>query len=126
MNLHQGYGIANFDNPQYPLSEVLQFKILKIETYGAFKDKLATNFDIPTKQIRFWALENNMIRLITDNYLSLPMSTICTRMGLGQNELKLYLEIAHKPINDETWFPVGYTHVIIFIKYFDANTQYLE
>ncbi|RIB00746.1 hypothetical protein C2G38_2233121 [Gigaspora rosea] len=75
---------------------------------------------------RFWALENYMIRPITDNYLSLPMNRICSIMGFGQNELKLYLEIAHKPINDETWFPVGYTHVIIFIKYFDANTQYLE
>ncbi|KAF0557253.1 putative ubiquitin-specific processing protease 21 [Gigaspora margarita] len=126
LNLHQGYGIANFNNPQYPLSEVLQFKVLKTETYSAFKGKLATNFKIPTEQIRFWALANNNIRLIADNYLSLSMSRICTGMGLEQNEMKLYLEISHKPINDETWFPVGNTHVMIFIKYFDANTQYLE
>ncbi|CAG8589347.1 42346_t:CDS:10 [Gigaspora margarita] len=100
--LYLCYGIANFNNPQYPLSEVLQFKVLKTETYSAFKDKLATNFKIPTEQIRFWALfTNNSIRLIADNYLSLSMSRICTGMGLEQNEMKLYLEISHKPINDE-------------------------
>ncbi|RIB08237.1 hypothetical protein C2G38_2111611 [Gigaspora rosea] len=126
LNQHQGYGIANFDNPRYPLSEVPQFKVLKIETCNAFKDKLATNFEIPTEQIRFWALTKHSIRLITGIYLNLSMDEIYTRMGWEQNELKLYLEIAHKPINDETWFPMVDTHVMIFIKYFDPNAQYLE
>ncbi|CAG8776855.1 15422_t:CDS:10, partial [Racocetra persica] len=124
-NLHQDYGVANFNDP---LSKVSQFEVLKIETYRNFKARHAAKLEIPTEQIRFWVFTQIYITPITDYYANFSMGRVYQRMGLRQNEMNLYLEIAHKPINGQTWFPptVRNPYVMIFVKYFDPNTKYLE
>ncbi|CAG8762405.1 4797_t:CDS:2, partial [Dentiscutata heterogama] len=73
---HKGLDLVNFNTPQYPLSEIPQFKILKEDTFGTFKMIVASKFKIPVDQIRFWVSatrQNKTIRpheLITDNYLT--------------------------------------------------------
>ncbi|CAG8667385.1 8986_t:CDS:10, partial [Cetraspora pellucida] len=61
---HQGFDLANFDDRQYPLSEVPQYKVLKSETYGNFKAQVAHKFMIPVEQMRFWVLVNRQNKTV--------------------------------------------------------------
>ncbi|RIB10405.1 ICP0-binding domain of ubiquitin-specific protease 7-domain-containing protein [Gigaspora rosea] len=130
---YQGFDIVNFDNRQYPLSNVPLFKVLKNETYEAFKTMVAHKFEIPAEQIRFWIFinrQNKTIRPyvpITDDYLGMTMDQIHQKIVPKHNDLKLFLEVA-KPINCEIWFPPteNSSHILVFIKYFNPDTQSLE
>ncbi|CAG8724821.1 19201_t:CDS:2, partial [Gigaspora margarita] len=114
---HQGFDLANFNDQQYPLSDVPLFKVLKIE------------------QIRFWIFvkcQNKTARpdtLISDDFIDMTMKEIHTEMASKQNKLKLFLEVAYRPINDKSWFlPIEEenSHVIVFFKYFNTDTQSLD
>ncbi|CAG8434848.1 2439_t:CDS:10 [Funneliformis mosseae] len=117
---HQGFDLANFDDRQYPLSEVHIYKILKTDTYGAFKVYIARTFSIPPEQIRFWVLVNRQNKTvrpdapIPESYENASMEDIHGKMASRQNELKLYMEVADKPINGKTWFPPieGNNHIM--------------
>ncbi|RIB01653.1 hypothetical protein C2G38_2230141 [Gigaspora rosea] len=131
---YQGFDLVNFDNRQYPLSNVPLFKVLKSDTYEAFKNMVAHKFEIPTEQIRFRIFVNRQNKTIrpedpiTDDYLGKTMDEIHTTMVPKQNDLKLFLEVA-KPINDEViWFlPTEInSHILVFIKYFNPDAQSLE
>ncbi|CAG8484415.1 10700_t:CDS:2 [Gigaspora margarita] len=122
--------ITNFDNPQYPLSEVPQFKILKSETYGAFKAMVAQKFGILTEQIRFWIFTkraNKTVRPdipIVDN-LTMTMEQVHKKYAIRQNELKLFLNVMDRPFNDKAWFPQD-SFIMIFVKYFNPDSQSLK
>jgi ubiquitin carboxyl-terminal hydrolase 7 len=62
--VHQGFDLANFDDRQYPLSEVYTYKILKSDTYGTFKDNISRSFNIPPEQVRFWVLVNRQNKTV--------------------------------------------------------------
>ncbi|RIB15561.1 ICP0-binding domain of ubiquitin-specific protease 7-domain-containing protein [Gigaspora rosea] len=132
---HQGFDLANFNNKQYPLSEIPQFRILKNETYWAFKAMVARRFGIMAEQLRFWVFtirENKTFRLnkpISDDSLAITMEEVHKQRAAEQNELKLFMEVTNKPINNDTWFPsiTNYTNtLIIFIKFYNPDTQSLE
>ncbi|RIB20287.1 ICP0-binding domain of ubiquitin-specific protease 7-domain-containing protein [Gigaspora rosea] len=132
---HQGFDLANFDDQRYQLSEIPQFNVLKSETYKTFKTMTALKFGYRAEQIRFWVFvnrQNKTVRpdtLIIDNFFGMTMEEIHTKMAAGQNDLKLFLEAADKPINDHAWFPHtggNSPNIIVFIKYFKPNTQSLE
>lgn len=61
---HQGFDLANFDDRQYPLSDVHTYNILKSETYGDFKENISCDFNIPSEQIRLWILVNRQNKTI--------------------------------------------------------------
>ncbi|CAG8484431.1 10701_t:CDS:10 [Gigaspora margarita] len=130
---YQGFDLVNFDNQLYPLSNVPLFKILKTETYEIFKTMVAHKFEIPVEQIRFWIFVNRQNKTIrpddpiTDDYLSMTMDEIHTKMAPKQKDWKLFLEVAN-PINGEIWFPPteSSSHILVFIKYFNPDTQSLE
>ncbi|RIB10406.1 ICP0-binding domain of ubiquitin-specific protease 7-domain-containing protein [Gigaspora rosea] len=128
---HQGFDLANFDDQ----SVISQFKVLRSETYRTFKAMVALKFGYSAERIRFWVFwnrENKTFRpgdLITDNYLDMTMGEIYIKMVGRQNELKFFLEVADKPIDDKTWFPHtegNSCHIMILIKYFNYDTQSLE
>ncbi|KAF0553700.1 cysteine proteinase [Gigaspora margarita] len=130
---HQGFDLANFDNQQYPLSEIPQFSVLKSEKYWAFKAMVARRFGFITEQIRFWVFiirENMTVRpnkSISDDCHSMTMDEVHKQMAAGQNELKLFMEVTDKPIKNNEWFPGVYSSTyIIFIKFFNPDTQSLE
>ncbi|CAG8820024.1 910_t:CDS:2, partial [Dentiscutata erythropus] len=58
------------------------------------------------------------------------MEEIHTKMATRQKELNLFLEVADKPSADKAWFPPPPTEmssfVIVFIKYFNPDTQSLK
>ncbi|CAI2180552.1 16272_t:CDS:10 [Funneliformis geosporum] len=96
---HQGFDLANFDDRQYPLSDVHSYKILKTDTYGAFKVYIARTFNnIPPEQIRFWVLVNRQNKTvrpdapIPEAYENASMEDIHAKMASRQIELKLYME----------------------------------
>ncbi|GBC24696.2 cysteine proteinase [Rhizophagus irregularis DAOM 181602=DAOM 197198] len=131
--VHQGFDLANFDDRQYPLSEVLTFKILKADTYGSFKEHVSRSFNIPTKQVRFWVFvnrQNRTVRLdapISDSLTNISMEEIHAKMTSRQNEMKLYMEVAEIPLSGLTWFPTNHIMVLlVFIKYFDPDKQAFE
>ncbi|CAG8517017.1 2181_t:CDS:10 [Diversispora eburnea] len=131
---YQGFDLANFDDRQYPLSPVPQYKVLKNDTYGSFKESVARDIQVPAEQIRFWVLVNRQNKTvrpdapISDNHINSTMEEIHTKMASRQNELKLYLEVADKSNNPKKLFPPheGNAQIMIFLKYFDPDTQSLE
>ncbi|KAF0549637.1 putative ubiquitin-specific processing protease 21 [Gigaspora margarita] len=130
---YQGFDLVNFKERQYPLSEIPQVKVLKTETYEAFKAMVAHKFDIPVEQIRLWIFikrQNRTIRpdtLIFDSFLGEKMEKIRRKMVPRCNELKLFLEVA-KTTNGKIWFPPAESsfHILVFIKYFNPDTQSLK
>ncbi|CAG8628272.1 14298_t:CDS:10, partial [Dentiscutata heterogama] len=130
---YQGFDLANFGNKQYPLSKIPHYKILKNEKYKNIKAWAAKHFGHKTEQIRLWVLlnrQNQTVRpetLLTDDFLDMTMEQVHTKVAARPNELKLFLEVV-KPINGKLWFPPienGF-HTLVFIKYFNPDTQCLE
>ncbi|CAG8604518.1 507_t:CDS:10, partial [Dentiscutata heterogama] len=128
---YQGFDLVNFKERQYPLSELPQFKVLKSETYEAFKAMISQKFEIPVEQIRLWIFvkrQNRTIRPdtpISDDFLDETIEIIRKKTVRRYNELKLYLEVA-KPINGKViLFPPTEcnSNVLVFIKYFSPDTQ---
>ncbi|GES75615.1 cysteine proteinase [Rhizophagus clarus] len=122
---YQGFDLTNFD-------EVQPYKILKSETYGVFKENISQIFNIPSEQIRFWVFVNRQNKTvrpdapIPESFVNTSMEEIFTNMTSRQSVMKLYMEVADKPINDKTWFPEGGEHEIVFLKYFDPDKQAFE
>ncbi|PKK79913.1 hypothetical protein RhiirC2_768637 [Rhizophagus irregularis] len=133
-NKHQGFDLVNFVKP--PVSKIHSYKILENTTYGTFKEKVPQCFNIPSEQVRFWVFvkrQNQTIRLdlpIPESSFNKSMEEIRKEMAPRQNELKLYMEVADKLINGKTWFPYveenWNINIIVFLKYFDPDTQTLE
>ncbi|RIB26131.1 hypothetical protein C2G38_2240942 [Gigaspora rosea] len=128
---HKGFDLVNFNNKQYPLSEVSQFKFLKNRTYYAFKKMVAANFEVPIDKIRFRIVKdrlNKTIRphnVIPDDFLNKSMKEIKAKLAGGCSELRLYMEILETPINiKKKSTQTG--EIIIFIKYFNPDAQSLE
>ncbi|PKY24462.1 cysteine proteinase [Rhizophagus irregularis] len=128
---HQGFDIANFE---YPISDIYTYKTTKNKTYEVFKKNISRTFKIPLEQMRFWYFvnrRNGTIRPdspIPESYLDLSMEKIHAKITCQQNKMKLYMEVADKPIYGERWFPPideNY-HIMVFIKYFDVEKQALE
>ncbi|GBB86550.1 hypothetical protein RclHR1_12980003 [Rhizophagus clarus] len=130
--VHQGFDLANFDDRQYPLSEVYTYNILKTETYEAFKDNISRTFNILPQQVRFWVLVNRQNKTvrpdapIPETYTNTSMEEIHKKMTSRQKEMKLYMEIADRSINGKTWFPTIPETIMVFLKYFDPDKQALE
>ncbi|CAB4475297.1 unnamed protein product [Rhizophagus irregularis] len=132
--VHQGFDLANFDDRQYPLSEVYVYKILKSDTYRSFKDFASRNFNIPPERVRFWVFvnrQNRTVRLdapIPELYINTSMEQICANMTTRRNGMELYMEVADKPIKRKKWFPTvpKASRIIVFLKYFDPDKQTLE
>ncbi|PKY58434.1 hypothetical protein RhiirA4_550053 [Rhizophagus irregularis] len=132
--VHQGFDLANFDDRQYPLSDVHVFRILKSDTFGFLKELVSRNFNIPSERVRLWVLVHRLNATvrpdapISDFLINISMEEIHAKMTSRPNEMKLYMEVADKPINDKKWFPAvpNTNHIMIFLKYFDPDKQALE
>ncbi|RIB29020.1 hypothetical protein C2G38_2028065 [Gigaspora rosea] len=53
---HKGFDFVNFDNKQYPLTEVHKFEVLKNDTYEDFKKKVSEKFEILPNKMKFWII----------------------------------------------------------------------
>ncbi|GBB89574.1 hypothetical protein RclHR1_01630012 [Rhizophagus clarus] len=128
---YQGFDLANFDNRQYPLSELHTYKILKSETYRIFRENISRAFNVPPEQVRFWIhadRHNKTVRpdaSIPESHFNTSMEEIHKKLTSRQDMI-LYMETAEKPIYGNTWFPEGNDHVIVFLKYFDPDKQAFE
>ncbi|RGB42725.1 ICP0-binding domain of ubiquitin-specific protease 7-domain-containing protein [Rhizophagus diaphanus] len=130
-NKHQGFDLVNFVNP--PLSKIHSHNVLKNTTYTTFKEKVSQCFNIPSEQVRFWVFvkrQNQTIRPdlpIPESSFNKSMEEIRMEMTPRRHELKLYMEVADKPM---AWFPSirrsENMNIIVFLKYFDPDTQTLE
>ncbi|RIB29021.1 hypothetical protein C2G38_2239172 [Gigaspora rosea] len=124
---HKGYGLktlagpTNFDNYQYPLTEIHKFEILEELTYGTFKKMASERFKIPSNKMRFWKIINNpdgtnRLRAIINGklFFDKPMKEIIGASG------RLYMELLDKPINNRN------ESFMIFLKYFNPDAQLLK
>ncbi|CAJ0637306.1 11152_t:CDS:10, partial [Entrophospora sp. SA101] len=99
---HQGFDLANFDERQYPLSNLQPLKVLKTSTFNDFKEKVAAEYDKSPDQIRFWALVNRQNKTVRPDapippvHHNLTMEDICVKFAP------------------------------LFLKFFDPYTQVLE
>ncbi|CAG8515001.1 708_t:CDS:10, partial [Scutellospora calospora] len=134
---HRGLGLVDFNNEQYPFSEGFKFKFLKESTYDDFKKMVSVKFEIPIEQIKFWVIKNRRnksIRLhkpvIDNDFLGKSMEEVKTELTILDDELILYMEILEIPINiNDNFLPtksLKTNEIIIFLKYFNTDTQSLE
>ncbi|KAG9295196.1 hypothetical protein G9A89_006177 [Geosiphon pyriformis] len=131
---HQGFDLANFEDRQYLLSDIPNMKVLKSETYGTFRERIAELHNVPVERTRLWVLVNRQNKTvrpdapIPEALVGTSMEDVHSKMASRQNELKLYLEIADKQLNGKTWFPPleGNSYIMVFLKYFDPDMQSLE
>ncbi|RIB26136.1 hypothetical protein C2G38_2065723 [Gigaspora rosea] len=129
INNHKGIGLVNIDDTIHcPLSKIHKFKVLKKDTYSDFKKMISEKFKIPINLIRFWAFTyrpNIGIRIIgihefiNDHFLDLTMKKIKNSM-VHFRELRLYMEVMEMPMIMQI------SPIIIFLKYFNPETQSLE
>ncbi|CAG8719781.1 8875_t:CDS:10, partial [Cetraspora pellucida] len=130
---YQGFDLANFDNQQYPQSDVLLIKVLKSFKFRAFKTIVAHKFGISPEKMRVWDLINRQNRTIRpdtpipNDFLDMTMEEIHKKVSPRQNELKLFLEMVDKPLSTVILSPKERnSYLLVFIKYFNPDTQSLE
>ncbi|CAJ0750822.1 9677_t:CDS:2 [Entrophospora sp. SA101] len=128
--VHKGLDLANLSNQEDLISALPVMKILKTTPFNHFKQKVAVKYEKQPEQIHFWAFgprQNKTVRpdiLISSDYFNLTMDEICAKLMPYKNTL--YLEIADKPLIDNTWFPSPGGKSLVFLKFFDPCTQTLE
>ncbi|CAJ0749313.1 18771_t:CDS:2 [Entrophospora sp. SA101] len=128
--VHKGLDLANLSNQEDLISALPVMKILKTTPFNHFKQKVAVKYEKQPEQIHFWAFgprQNKTVRpdiLISSDYFNLTMDEICAKLMPYKNTL--YLEIADKPLIDNTWFPSPGGKSLVFLKFFDPCTQTLD
>jgi len=60
---HEGFDLAVFDESNSP-SDLPTFRVLKQETYSAFKSRVAKHFSYSESQIRLWVLVNRQNKTV--------------------------------------------------------------
>ena len=63
--LHEGFDLASFGEGNSPVSDLPTSRVLKQETYSAFKSRVAQRFHLPENIIRLWVLvqrQNKTVR----------------------------------------------------------------
>ncbi|KAJ6618506.1 hypothetical protein B0H10DRAFT_2375371 [Mycena sp. CBHHK59/15] len=100
---HEGFDLATFDKRDWPDSELPSFRVLKQETYSAFKSRVAQRFRVRKDKIRLWVLVNRQNK------------TVRADTWIPENEPTL-----SKPYPDP---PTQW--VMIFLKHFDDSRQTL-
>ena len=60
---HEGFDLAVFDKSNSP-SDLPTFRVLKQETYSAFKSRVAQHFSYSESQIRLWVLVNRQNKTV--------------------------------------------------------------
>ncbi|KAL1922777.1 uncharacterized protein VTP21DRAFT_9153 [Calcarisporiella thermophila] len=133
MQRHQGFDLANFEDKTFPLSETTDLRVLKTETYPAFKQRVAAEFGLPVERFRLWVMVNRQNKTIRpdtpipENDPNLTMETVRDKMASRTSDLKLYLESADRPLSEKMVFPPeGSNYILIFIKHFNLETQTIE
>ncbi|KAF0546333.1 cysteine proteinase [Gigaspora margarita] len=134
---HQGFDLTNFNDRKYPLSDILLFNVLKSEAFGNFKvmvakhfgpDTLITDNFIDMSKIQFFyffSFRVNFVLILQ----CITIEEIHKEIASKQNELKLFLEVAYRPINNKIWFPPieeVNSYIIVFLKYFNSDMQSLD
>ena len=61
---HEGFDLATFAERNSPVSDLPTFRVLKWETYSAFKSRVAQHFSYPESQIRLWVLADRQNRTV--------------------------------------------------------------
>ncbi|KAF8868458.1 ICP0-binding domain of ubiquitin-specific protease 7-domain-containing protein, partial [Gymnopilus junonius] len=123
---HEGFDLAHFSGSSLPLSSLTSFKVLKAETYAAFKSRVTKHFNYPAGRFRFWIVgfrQNKTIRpffRLPDTDLS-SLESIRNDHAASSSDLRLYLELLVNPLKPER--PTG--AIFIFLKHFDASKQTL-
>ncbi|CAJ0757372.1 9804_t:CDS:10, partial [Entrophospora sp. SA101] len=107
---HQGFDLANFDERQYPLSNLQPLKVLKTSTFNDFKEKVAAEYDKSPDQIRFWALVNRQNKTVRPdapippvhhNLIGEIFPFLCEKKDLPPNTpLSVYEEIKPNMIEE--------------------------
>ncbi|RUP44365.1 hypothetical protein BC936DRAFT_149573 [Jimgerdemannia flammicorona] len=129
---HQGFDLASFDD-KTAQSEIPSFRVRKEETFADFKQSVSDHFQIPTERFRLWILVNRQNRTvrpdqpIPETDANTSMDNIREKLASNFNILRLYLEVAEKPVSGKLWPTEGANvYLMIFIKYFDPKLQIVE
>ena len=61
---HQGFDLVNFEDRQYPLSDILTHEIPKSLTFGTFKANISQIFNVPPERVRLWVFANRQNKTI--------------------------------------------------------------
>lgn len=131
---HQGFDLATFDDKNAPASyDLASFRVLKTDTYAAFKTIVAQALHFPESNIRLWVLVNRQNKTIRpDTHIPEDEATlresveaIRNTMAARQTDLRLYLDV----IADANGQPLpdinSPNSIMIFLKYFDVSKQTL-
>ncbi|KAJ7732609.1 hypothetical protein DFH07DRAFT_990769, partial [Mycena maculata] len=124
---HEGFDLATFDEKNWSPFDLPSFRVLKQETYSAFKSRVAQHFSYSENQFRLWVLVDRLNKTvrpdtpIPENEPTLTVEVIRNNMATRQNDLPLYLDIIPDPSKPD---PPPQS-IMIFLKHFNPSKQTL-
>ncbi|CAD6570825.1 MAG: hypothetical protein TREMPRED_006048 [Tremellales sp. Tagirdzhanova-0007] len=130
---HQGFDLSSFDDKNLPATELPTFRVLKMETFSTFKQRIAQWFKISERDFRLWVLVNRQNKTIrpdvpiSDSENSNTMEHIRNNMAARASDLRLYLDYNpdHAKFNSLYADPNN-TPIMLFLKWFDCSRQTLQ
>jgi ubiquitin carboxyl-terminal hydrolase 7 len=126
--------LCNLENKQYPISKLKEYKVLKTDTVGQFKSKLAGVYGVNKENIRFW----NVVR--RQNKTKRPELPTNENDDMSIEEMLKF----HKPLpkDKDSNFAKYLIYVnfslspkikitneynfMVFLKYYDPDTKKME
>ncbi|KAJ3409581.1 hypothetical protein HDV05_004398 [Chytridiales sp. JEL 0842] len=126
---HRGFDLCNFNDKNYPLTTLPQYKVRKEDTLRSFKEMLASNVSVPIERLRLWTMvgrQNHTVRpdsILPESELDKTLEMIHARYSKPSVDLRLYAEIINP---DQVVDELVQGQFVIFLKYYDPVTQKMQ
>ncbi|KAI8922962.1 hypothetical protein BC831DRAFT_473479 [Entophlyctis helioformis] len=139
---HEGYDLCNLDDSRLPTaSDPHLFRVLRSHTFAQFKELVAEELRVSVSQIRLWNMigrQNKTVRPdapVSAAEDATTMEDLRRKHIKANGDLRLYVEVADKPIDVVNGEPVYFLprdntvqqpFLLLFIKYYDPLQGKME
>ncbi|KAI9598113.1 cysteine proteinase, partial [Syncephalis fuscata] len=127
---HHGFDLVNFNNQNWPLTQLEILRVRKDSTYASLLSLIEEKFQIEDPSTyRLWPFinrQNRTTRLdapIINMEPDTPIDKIMEKSGVRMPEIRFYLERPFPAVSSKR---CAAPHILLFIKYYDPKTSTIE
>ncbi|KAF8460666.1 hypothetical protein BDZ91DRAFT_738896 [Kalaharituber pfeilii] len=132
---HEGFDLAAWDDTDgEPAASPRAYKVLKNDPFGKLVARVANDMNETPERVRLWSMVNRQNKTVRPDQpildLDMTVEDACTKFGNKGPYFRLWAEVA-PPVDGMpgNWSQAPLnsgTHIVIFLKLFDPETQTLR
>ena len=133
---YQGFDLTTWDIESTGEAVPKVYRVLKTSTLGSFVQTVADDMNLPTEQVRLWIMVNRQNKTIRPDTpiteLDISIEETYHKYGGRDKSFRLWAEKAASIEDDKPMWPdseplgSNYPSILVFLKYFNAETQSLR